>query len=984
MRQCRHALFSQSAVGAESLDKSVSHTESGAAAPAEGVRLTSLLESERRVLAAIAAGAPLPAILTELALAVEAQAQTPLFACIQLLDEQGRRLMSAAAPSLPPSYVEAIEGLEIGPAVGSCGTAAWRGEPVHVADIASDPLWRDFRHLALPHGLRACWSTPVKTPDERLLGVFAVYCGTPRLPTRHETEAIGLMAQTAALAIERQRSDQALREREADLARVQQIGKVGGVEVDLREGFRNRRSPEYLLIHGLPPEAVNETHEDWVARIHPEDRERTEREFKDAVAGDVRDYYSEYRIVRPSDRQVRWIAVKARIERDQHGKALRLVGAHIDITDLRRAERALQESEERFRLIADSAPVPMWVSALDGSRAFANKAYCAFLGVSYQQALKFDWRTRLHPEDLPRILQEQIDGEASRQPFSLEARYRRADGKWRWIRSQSQPRWGVHGEHVGFIGVAYDITAAKLAEQELRRRNETLQDQVASRTRERDRLWNVSQDLLLVADGGGAWLSVNPAWQRTLGWSESELLGGALPALEHPEDRPAQARAGAQFSLAGRPARFESRFQHKDGSWRWISWTTASADGLLYGVGRDVTAEKQAQASLRATEEQLRQAQKMEAVGQLTGGIAHDFNNILTGIIGGLDIIGRRIALGRYDEVGRFIEPVVASAHRAAGLTHRLLAFSRRQSLDPRPIDVNALVGSMEELLRRSLGEQIVIRLGFEPDLWTAEADANQLENALLNLAINARDAMADGGTLTIATENVAIAPGEAALQDGVEAGDYVAVAVRDTGAGMDRSIVDRAFDPFFTTKPIGQGTGLGLSMVYGFAKQSGGHVAIASTIGEGTTVRVYLPRHRGALAQAEALPTAAAAPARAGDTVLVVEDEAAVRLLVVELLGDLGYAVLEARDGPAAMAIVESDHRIDLLITDVGLPGMNGRQVAEFARTRRPRLKVLFMTGYAEQAAIRAKFVDDGMDLIAKPFAMEALAARVRDMLEE
>ncbi|MGE0151245.1 MAG: PAS domain S-box protein [Reyranellaceae bacterium] len=960
-----------------------SHTGSDAAAATEIGRLTSLLESERRVLARIAAGAPLPTVLRELALAVEAQAQTPLLACIQLLDESGRRLTCGAAPSLPPSYVEAIEGLEIGPAAGSCGTAAWRGEPVYVADIAGDPLWRDFRHLALPHGLRACWSTPIKTPDNRLLGVFAVYSGAPRLPTRHETEAIGLMAQTAALAIERQRSDQALREREADLARVQQIGKVGGVEVDLRDGFRNRRSPEYLLIHGLPPEAANETHEDWVARIHSEDRERTEREFKNAVAGEVRDYYSEYRIVRPSDQQVRWIAVKARIERDARGKAQRLVGAHIDITDLRRAERALQESEERFRLIADSAPVPMWVSELDGSRAFANIAYCDFLGVTYAQALTFDWRTRLHPEDLPRILQEQIEGESSRQPFSLEARYRRGDGEWRWIRSQSQPRWGVHGEHVGFIGVAYDITEAKLAEQELRQRNETLADQVARRTRERDRLWNVSQDLLLVIDLSGAWLSVNPAWQRTLGWSESELLGGALPALEHPEDRPAEARAGAQFSLVGRPARFECRFRHKDGSWRWISWTTASADGLLYGVGRDVTAEKQAQASLRATEEQLRQAQKMEAVGQLTGGIAHDFNNILTGIIGGLDIVGRRIAAGRYEDVRRFVEPVVASAHRAAGLTHRLLAFSRRQSLDPRPIDVNALIGSMEELLRRSLGEQIVIRLAFEPELWTAEADANQLESALLNLAINARDAMAGGGTLTVETANVQIAPSFAFVQDPVEAGEYVVIAVRDTGTGMDQSVVERAFDPFFTTKPIGQGTGLGLSMVYGFAKQSRGHVAISSAVDQGTTVKVYLPRHRGAAAGSDEPSPAAASRARDGDTVLVVEDEAAVRLLVVEVLNDLGYLVLEAKDGQSAMAIVDSGRRIDLLVTDVGLPIMNGRQLAEFARARRPGLKVLFMTGYAEQAAIRSKFVGQGMDMIAKPFAMEALTARVREMIE-
>ena len=947
------------------------------------MRMLALLKRERAVLAQIGAGAPLPSVLTELALAVEAQSTAPLVASIQLLDDSGKRLVQGVGPSLPRAYLEALEGLEIGPAVGSCGTAAFTGEPVYVNDIASNPLWRDFRDLALSHGLRACWSLPIKGADQRVLGTFAVYYAAPRQPSPSELEAIGLVAQTAALAIQRERSEKALREREADLARVQQIGKVGGVEVDLRDGFRNRRSPEYLLIHGLPPDAANETHEAWVARIHPEDRERTEAGFKDAVKGDVREYYSEYRIVRPSDKQVRWIAVKAFIERDEDGRALRLVGAHIDITELRRAELALLESEQRFRLIANSAPVPMWVSELNGSRAFANEAYCAFLGVSYAEALKFDWRQRLHPDDLPRILKEQIAGESSRKAFSLEARYRRGDGEWRWIRSQSQPRWGVNGEHIGFIGVAYDITEAKQAEAELRRDNQTLVSQVERRTRERDRLWNVSQDLLLVSDHSGTWLSVNPAWQRTLGWSEGQLLAGQLPALEHPEDRPVQARPGAQFSLANRPPRFESRFQHKDGSWRWISWTVAAADGLLYGVGRDVTAEKQAEASLRATEEQLRQAQKMEAVGQLTGGIAHDFNNLLTGILGGLDIIGRRIAAGRYDDVRRFIEPVVASAHRAAGLTHRLLAFSRRQSLDPKPIDVNALVGGMEELLRRSLGEQIALKLKFDDRLWTAEADTNQLESAVLNLVLNARDAMAEGGTLTVETANIAIDPGFAALHEGVEAGEYVTICVADTGVGMEQSVIDRAFDPFFTTKPIGQGTGLGLSMVYGFAKQSRGHVAISSQVGQGTTVRIYLPRHKGAAAVEDESTGSHASRARDGDSVLVVEDEAAVRLLVVEVLHELGYRVLEAKDGQSALAIVESEARIDLLISDVGLPGMNGRQLAEFARSRRPGLKVLFMTGYAEQAAVRSKFVGEGMDMIAKPFAMEALATRVREMLE-
>jgi PAS domain S-box-containing protein len=944
---------------------------------------SSLLESERRVLSRLAAGGSLSDGLSDLTVAVEAGLDPGMHCCVLLVDRQSDRLRLGAAPTLAKTVVAAIDGMEIGREVAPCSIAAFRNEPVHVSDVAREPLWRDFYDGALRRQFRACWSTPIVGVDNAVVGTFAIYGRDPRSPGRQALELIASVTQTLALAIERHNSDQALHEREAELARVQQIGQIGGVEIDLRGGIRNRpRSPEYLAIHGLPPDSTD-SHEDWIRRIYPDDRERTVRKLMSAIEGSGDHYSSQYRIVRPNDGQIRWIAVESRIERDAEGHPLRLVGAHIDITDRMLAQETLRESEERFRLIANSAPVPIWVSKLNGERAFANQAYLDFLGLSYDEALVFDWRKILHPEDLPRILKEQVAGEASRKPFALEARYRRADGPWRWIRSESQPRWDATGQHIGFIGVAHDITAAKQAESELRRLNETLSVQVARRTRERDRIWNVSQDLLLVLDQQGRWISVNPAWSTVLGWAEDILL-----SENHDIDEriPAMRQACRELSrlvISGENPRFESEFPHFDGTRRWISWTSVLDDDMIYAVGRDVTSEKEAQRVLHTTEEELRQAQKMEAVGQLTGGIAHDFNNLLTGIIGGLDIVQRRLKAGRIDDVNRFIEPAINSAHRAAALTHRLLAFSRRQSLDSKPVKVERLIDGMDEMLRRTLGEQIDLRISCAPDLWTAEADHNQLENAILNLVINARDAMPDGGYLRVNAENLLVEEPVAIGREQVSGGEYVVVSVSDQGVGMEAGVIERAFDPFFTTKPIGQGTGLGLSMVYGFAKQSRGHVHIDSMVGKGTTVRILLPRtHLVDLSDYRPQLTGAIR-ARDGECILVVEDEPGVRMTVIELLHELGYRVLEAASGPDAMSVMEGMPHIDLLVTDVGLPGMNGRELAEHARQQRPALKVLFMTGYAEKAAIRSDFIGDGMDLITKPFAVDHLAAKIREMIE-
>ena len=526
--------------------------------------------------------------------------------------------------------------------------------------------------------------------------------------------------------------------------------------------------------------------------------------------------------------------------------------------------------------------------------------------------------------------------------------------------------------------------ARREAQLELQAFAESLAREVEVRTRERDRTWELSQDLLGVANGQGYFESANPAWEEVLGWSRQELMAMPFRELVHPDDLAATEAELARLARGERTRGFENRYRAKDGSYRWLSWTAVPDGGLNYSAARDITEQKERAAELEAAREQLRQSQKLEAVGQLTGGLAHDFNNLLAAIGGSLELMRRRGLEGRQADLERYIGVAHGAVKRAAALTHRLLAFSRRQTLEPKSVNLNRLVNGMEDLLRRTLGPGIALENVAAVGLWNVHADPSQLENALLNLCINARDAMPEGGTLVIETANRWIDARSAPGRD-LPAGQYVSLTVSDNGVGMSAEVAARAFDPFFTTKPIGMGTGLGLSMIYGFAKQSGGQVRIYSEVGQGTSVSIYLPRHdhkEESTAEAEQVETAPRADR--GDTVLVVDDEASLRMLIVEVMQGLGYATLEAGDGADALRILESNQRIDLLLTDVGLPGgMNGRQVADAARTLRAGLKVLFITGYAENAVLSHGHLAPGMHVMTKPFEMDALANRVKALIE-
>ncbi|WP_167298221.1 hybrid sensor histidine kinase/response regulator [Sphingomonas leidyi] len=608
--------------------------------------------------------------------------------------------------------------------------------------------------------------------------------------------------------------------------------------------------------------------------------------------------------------------------------------------------------------------------------ALYNEAYAPTIGDKHPRALgqsALIWWGELW-DDLGPLLQGVRDtGEtfwAKDRPFYIERDQGR--GETTYFDISYSPVFDDDGTVGGVLCIVSETTARVLAEREA--------------IADRNRLWTLARDPFLIADSHGVWRNVSPAWTEILGWNADELVGRTSEWMEHPDDRK-RTRAELTGLQQGAPTlRFENRFRGKDGDYRWFSWTAVPEGDLLYCVARDITAERQAAEALAAAEAALRQSQKMETVGQLTGGVAHDFNNLLQIVTGNLDILQRNLP----PEQPRLVRAVGAAmngAQRAAVLTQRLLAFSRRQPLAPKRIDPNRLIAGMSDLLHRSLGERIEVEIVQAARVWPAEVDANQLENALLNLAINARDAMPQGGKLTIETANTHLDSHYAALDAEVSPGQYVLICVSDTGTGMDEETLAHAFEPFFTTKEVGRGTGLGLSMVYGFIKQSGGHVRIHSACGDGTAVRIYLPRFHGTARDTAARAPAPSAPqGNAHETILVCEDDENVRAYTVEVLRELGYRVIEAGDGPTALAAIDAaPESIDLLFTDVVLPrGMTGAVLASEAHAKRPDLKILFTTGYARNAIVHHGRLDPGVQLLPKPFTYTDLAAKVREMLDQ
>ncbi len=961
------------------------------------------LEDERIMLQRIAAGEPLTEVLEHVLRAVEAQSSVPLRTSILFLDEGGL-LRAGAAPSLPPDYLAAIDGTPAGPHVASWGRAAYLGEPVYVEDIATHPDWEGWRDRALPLGLRACWSSPIKRPNGRLLGVFSNYYGQRRLPSAHDIEANALVTRTAALAIERHRTEEALRQ-SAQRWRSMFEGMQEGFF--LAEAIRDERGQirDFRLLE------VNPAFEQQCGRRTGSSLGRTLRDILKRAPSRMFDIFAramesgepvqaEYCVSGPSPA---WYEVRARREGPD-----RLMAMQLDVSARKLAEKKLSDEQrhksfqlalgDRLRLLEHPASI--------------EQAVCEALGLHLGLSEVWLLRVVRGGETVRMTAGWSPEGEPLPPPRTVQSAVRKTIGRGR---SAPLPRtadgggdslmvplvrWGqpgsvlvVRSRHRAWLRPPERACIEEVAERlcdatERAAHPLQLQELVEQAVAERDRIWRLSPEILAIMDGRGRFLNVSPAVRAILGWTPEQFLSTEFWSLLHPDDRQTTRVALAQ-ALDGTGTgtgmhHMENRLRKRKGGYCWITWTMSSAQGHLYLAGRDDTDLKAQAEALSEAEAALRQAQKLEAVGRLTGGISHDFNNVLQGISGALYLIERRLATGDLGAVRRYVGMASDACDRAAQLTQRLLAFSRRQPIDPRPCDAGDMLRSMVELFRRYTGERVLLEFDLQPTLWPVCCDVSQFESVVLNLVINACDAIPEEGRITLRTRNVVLDGAQLRHFPEAEPGEFVEIEVLDTGCGMSPEVLAHSFEPFFTTKPVGVGTGLGLSTSYGFAQQARGAVAIESTEGRGTAVRVWLPRYKGGrrAEMAGLAPTPGALAGAPHAVVLLTEDDDSVREMAIEAIARLDVTVLCASNGIEGARRLDEAGHVDLLVTDVGLPGMDGRELAVRARRGQPGLPVLFMTGYAEGAAKDPFFMDERTDLITKPFALDAFAARVQAML--
>jgi PAS domain S-box-containing protein len=661
------------------------------------------------------------------------------------------------------------------------------------------------------------------------------------------------------------------------------------------------------------------------------------------------------------------------------------------------AEQALREVEVRARLAIDAARLGMWDYEPQSGTLIWDERCRAMMGIAAETPVDMPLFERLcHPDDRERMREQvarAISGSDAGQ-FSTTYRVLFEDGRMRWMETRGQAFFD--GERcTRFVGVLMDITEQQLATQTLRQMNETLGERVQERTRERDRTWELSRDLLAVTHTDMMPVALNPMWEQAFDWPLEQLMEHPLTRLVHPDDLQATLEETARVGRGKVTTRFVNRMRHRDGSYRWLSWSAVADGGRIYSAARDITSEiaavdklADANRELRAqiqererVEATLQQMQRLEAVGQLTAGVAHDFNNLLTVILTSASFLQNDLQNGAPLERSlRRLQYIRESGERGATLTSQLLAFARRQQLAPTAIDLNDTLVNLLSLLKSTLGGSVSIETDTQADIWHALVDPTQIEMIILNLAINARDAMADSGRLTLGTRNVVIDQPAQRAED-PSPGEYVMLSVADTGSGMSEAVLSKAFEPFFTTKEVGKGSGLGLAQVFGFAKQSGGGARIESREGVGTTVKVFLPR-TSAPRQPEPASAASSGSAESNSQhcILLVDDDHSVREVTAQMLEDLGFTVIAADSGDDALQLLTQGAEVDLLLADFAMPGMNGGELARAVRVRHPELPVVFVTGYAELCELGL----EGYSIIQKPFREEQLANKLHLALSE
>lgn len=737
-----------------------------------------------------------------------------------------------------------------------------------------------------------------------------------------------------------------------------EVGQLGGWRVELPGGVSYWSDQVFRLLD-RPDGPIPDI--DSIIRWYAPEHRAAVRDAFDACAARGERFDLEVQVLLRAGGR-RWVRVVGEPVRDARGEICQVHGAIQDIEEQKRIRAAIDQSRSEWQLLAESLPMIVWVSEADGRITYMNRSTESFAGSAAATLLSERWRGFLHPEDQPEALQRWKQAVRSGEPYLAEFRMRRHDGSWRWHLARAVRVALPDGSGFRWYGTAMDMQDSRDADRERLALAERLADTMESVT-----------DAIFILDGQWRTAYINQHAERLLERRRDELLGRVVwdefPAargsiFQQQYERCARERVTVRFEGIYGPLGklFEvSAYPHGEGV-------------IVYF--RDVT-------EARRVAEQLQRAQRMDALGQLTGGVAHDFNNLLTVILGNAEVLTERC--GGDAQAQELTTMISAAAQRGADLTQRLLAIARRQALEPRRTAVDALLAQFLPLIRRSLGEHIEIELHCADDLWPALIDPGQLEIAVLNLALNARDAMPEGGRLSIEAGNVQLDEDYAARSAEVLPGAYVMVAVTDSGQGIAPELLARVFEPFFTTKAMGKGTGLGLPMVYGFAKQSRGHVAIYSEPGNGTTVRLYLPRATAdEPAEQTRAPSAEALPLGAGECVLMVEDDALVRVHARRSLERLGYRVVECASGPEALQQLQGSEGFDLLFTDVVMPGgMNGRELAEAAARLRPDLPVLYTSGYTENSIVHHGRLDPDVLLLGKPYTRRQLAEKVQRALQ-